>query len=72
MHLTGPYGDVMRDVNELVKLENRTFSTDAQDLTIEGKSAAPMPEPESYEMLRAVLGYGFHGQPREIGYFSTI
>jgi len=41
MHLTGPYGDMMRDVNELVKLENRSFSTDAQDLTIEGKSGRP-------------------------------
>ncbi|SCX88207.1 PEP-CTERM protein-sorting domain-containing protein [Nitrosospira sp. Nl5] len=64
--ITGPDGDGMRDLNELVKLENGPFLTDAQGINDIGQIIAnasdgyaylltPVPEPETYTMLLAGL-----------------
>jgi probable HAF family extracellular repeat protein len=76
--ITGPDGDNMRDLNELVKLENGTFLTDAQGINDRGQIIAnasdgyaylltPVPEPETYAMLLAGLGLiSFMGRRKKI------
>jgi probable HAF family extracellular repeat protein len=65
--ITGPDGEGVRDLNDLVKLENGTFFTDAQGINDHGQIIAnasdgfaylltPVPEPETYAMLLAGLG----------------
>lgn len=65
--ITGPDGEGMKDLNDLVKLENGTFFSDAQGINDHGQIIAnatngfaylltPVPEPETYAMLLAGLG----------------